>query len=343
MELLLSEITELVRGEFDGDVSIKIHGVAKIEEARRGELSFISNPKYAKFIDTTEASAVIVSKDFPPTTKPVIRTQNPYFSFLKVLQVFHPPLETLPEGIHPTAVIDATAKIGTNPRIGAYVVIGRNCQIGDHVRIHPGVIIGPETQIGHHTLIYSLVGIREQVRIGNRVIIHSGAVIGSDGFGFAREGQQYHKIPQVGTVVIEDDVEIGANCAIDRATLGQTIIRKGVKLDNLIQVAHNVEIGEHTVIAAQSGISGSTRLGSHVVVGGQVGFAGHIEVGNDTTIAAQSGVSKNLQSDAVYFGYPAKPMMQAKREEVALRRLPDLLKKIADLEARLESLENKQD
>jgi len=335
MELSLAEIADLLEGELEGDSSINILGVAKIEDAGGGEISFISNPKYAKYIDTTNASAVIVSKDFPETTKSIIRTQNAYLSFLKVLKIFHPPMETVAEGIHPSANIDKTTKMGANVRIGAYVVIDKNCRIGENVTIHPGVVIGPDVAIGNNTIIYANVVLREQVRIGNNVIIHSGTVIGSDGFGFAREGQQYHKIPQVGTVVIEDDVEIGANCTIDRATLGNTIIHKGVKLDNLIQVAHNVEIGENTVIAAQTGISGSTKIGKNVMIGGQVGFVGHIEIGDNTTIGAQSGVSKSLPPNSVYFGYPARPIMQAKREEAALRKLPDLLKKISELEAKL--------
>lgn len=338
MELSLSEIAQLVQGDVEGECTTSIHGVAKIEEAGKGEITFISNPKYAKFIDATGASAVIVSKDFPGTTKPIIRTENPYFSFLKVLRLFHPQKETIPEGIHPSAVIDASAQIGANVRIGACVVIDKNCKVGENVTIYPGTVISQEVTIGNNTIIYANVVLREQVRIGNNVIIHSGTMIGSDGFGFAKEGQQYHKIPQVGTVVIEDDVEIGANCAVDRATLGCTIIRKGVKLDNLIQVAHNVEIGENTVIAAQTGISGSTKIGKNTVIGGQVGFVGHIEIGDNTTIGAQSGVSKSLPSDSVYFGYPARPIMQAKREEAALRRLPELLKKIAELEAKLNSI-----
>ncbi len=341
MVLSLAQIAELVQGTLAGDGAIPIHDVAKIEDAQSGELSFIANPKYAKYIDTTRASAVIVSQDFPETKCATIRVANPYFAFLKVLQTFHPPADTVAEGIHPTAVIGENTKIGHGSRIGAYVVIGRDCQLGDGVVIHPGTVIGPEVQIGERTIIYANVVIRERVRIGNRVIIHGGTVIGADGFGFAREGQVYHKIPQVGTVVIEDQVEIGANCTIDRATMGQTVLHKGVKLDNLIQVAHNVEIGENTVIAAQTGISGSTKIGSNAIIGGQVGFVGHIEVGNNATIGAQSGVSKSLAGDAVYFGYPAKPIMQAKREEAALRKLPELLKKIAELEARLAAVEQK--
>ncbi len=341
MELTLAEIAKIVQGDLEGNGAIKIHDVAKIEQANTGEITFISNPKYAKFIDSTGASAVLVSQDFPETKKPIIRAQNPYFSFLKILKIFHPSGEALVEGIHPTAIIDRSTKIGANVRIGAGVIIDRNCNIGDNVTIFPGVVIAQEVAIGNNTLIYANVALREQVRIGNNVIIHSGTVVGSDGFGFAKEGQQYHKIPQVGTVIIEDDVEIGANCAIDRATLGATIIRKGVKLDNLIQVAHNVEIGENTVIAAQTGISGSTRIGKNVMIGGQVGFVGHIELGDNTTIGAQSGVSKSLPPNSVYFGYPARPIMQAKREEAALRKLPELLKRVAALEEKLAELQKK--
>ncbi|UCE05797.1 MAG: UDP-3-O-(3-hydroxymyristoyl)glucosamine N-acyltransferase [bacterium] len=337
MKLSLAEIAELAHGDLEGDSTINIHGVAKIEEAGPGEITFISNPKYAKYIEKTNASAVIVSNDFPMAEKPIIRTKNPYFSFLKVLKVFHPPLVSIVEGIHPSVIIEQTTQFGANVRIGAHVVIDKNCRIGDNVTIHPGVVIGQEVAIGNNTVIYANVVLREQVRIGDNVIIHSGTVIGSDGFGFAREGQQYHKIPQVGTVIIEDDVEIGANCTIDRATLGSTIIHKGAKLDNLIQVAHNVEIGENTVIAAQTGISGSTKIGKNTMIGGQVGFVGHIEIGNNTTIGAQSGVSKSLPADSVFFGYPARPIMQAKREEAALRKLPDLIKKISNLEAKINS------
>jgi UDP-3-O-[3-hydroxymyristoyl] glucosamine N-acyltransferase len=339
MELSVVEIAELLQGDLEGDNTLKIRGVAKIEDAGTGEISFISNPKYVKYINETHAAAVIVSKDFPGTTKTIVRTENPYVSFLKLLKIFHPPSNVLAEGIHPSAVVHETVQIGNNARIGACVVIDENCTIGENATIYPGVVIGREVQIGNNTIIYANVVLREQVQLGNNVIIHSGTVVGSDGFGFAREGQQYHKIPQVGTVIIEDDVEIGANCTIDRATLGRTIIHKGVKLDNLIQVAHNVEIGENTVIAAQTGISGSTKIGTNTMIGGQVGFVGHIEIGDNTTIGAQSGVSKSLPADSVYFGYPARPIMQAKREEAALRKLPDLLKRVAELESKLNNLQ----
>ena len=247
-------------------------------------------------------------------------------------------METVEQGIHPSAVIHETATIGSNCHIGAGVVISKNSTLGENSVIHPGVVIGPDVVVGSNSVFHANVVLREKVKIGNKVILHSGVVVGSDGFGFAREGQVYHKIPQVGIVIIEDDVEIGANCAIDRATIGATIIRKGVKLDNLIQIAHNVEIGENTVIAAQTGISGSTKLGKNAIVGGQVGFVGHVEIGDGVTVAAQSGVSKSLASNSVVFGYPARPIMQAKREEAALRKLPELLKRISELESKLGNL-----
>ena len=302
MQLKITEIAKLVVGEINGDESIYITGVNKIEDAEKGELSFISNPKYAKYLETTNAATVLVSKDFPETNKTIIRTDNPYFAFLKILKIFHPTIDTLESGIHPTAVIDSSSNIGENVSIGARVVIGKRCSIGNKVKFYPGVIISDDVNVGENTVLYPNTTLREQVKIGKNVIIHNGTVVGSDGFGFAREGQIYHKIPQVGTVVIEDNVEIGANCTIDRATLGETRIKQGAKLDNLIQIAHNVVIGENTVIAAQTGISGSTKIGNNVIIGGQVGFVGHIEIGDNTSIGAQSGISKSLPANSVYFG-----------------------------------------
>jgi len=338
MDLKLTEVAQLVDGIIDGDASLIISGVAKIEDAQEGHISFLSNPKYYKFLETTRASAVFVSKDFPTTTMTVVRTENPYYAFLTILQKFHPPYNSLTVGIHSSSVIDPSVQLGSDVCIGPLVYIGKNSVIGDRVKIHPGVVIGDDVHVGDETILYPNVSIRERVIVGKRVIIHNGTVLGSDGFGFAREGQSYHKIPQVGIVVIEDDVEIGANCTIDRATLGETRIKRGAKLDNLIQIAHNVVIGENTVIAAQTGISGSTKLGNGVIVGGQVGFVGHIEVGDNTSIGAQSGVSKNLPPDSIYFGYPAKPIMQAKREEASLRKLPDIIKKMAELEKEIEKI-----
>ncbi len=338
MQIKITDIAQFVTGEIDGDATLIITGIAKIEEAVEGQISFISNPKYAKFIETTGASVIIVSKDFPKSEKTLLRTENPYLAFLTLIKRFMPNRDALEAGIHPTAVIDGSSELGINLAIGAHVVIGKNCHIGDQCKLYPGVVIGNQVKIGANTTLYPNVSVREDVVIGDRVIIHNGTVLGSDGFGFAREGQTYQKIPQVGSVVIEDDVEIGANCTIDRATLGETRIKRGVKLDNLIQIAHNVVIGENTVIAAQTGISGSTKIGKGVIIGGQVGFVGHIEIGDNTSIGAQSGVSKTLPPNSVVFGYPAKPIMQAKREEAALRRVPERLKKVTELEKDLENI-----
>ncbi len=338
MELTVSQVAKYIDGKVEGDESAVIFGVAKIEDAGEGEISFISNPKYAKYIDSTQASAVIVGYDFPATEKTIIRTENPYVAFLKLLSYFHPQKEMLEEGIHATAVVHPSVFVGEDTRIGANVVIGKNSVIGKDCRIFPNVVIGEDVQVGDKTTIYANVTIREQVHIGRKVIIHSGTVIGSDGFGFAREGEVYQKIPQVGIVIIEDEVEIGANCTIDRATLGQTIICRGCKLDNLIQVAHNVVIGENTVIAAQSGVAGSTKVGKNTIIGGQVGIVGHIELSDNIIIGAQSGVTKNFPEKSVLFGYPARPIMQAKREEAALRKLPQLLKRISELERQIKQL-----
>ena len=335
MQLKITDIAKLVGGEIAGDKSLTVSSVNKIEEAEEGQLTFISNPKYAKYIETTGASVVLVSNDFVDTNKTIIRVDNPYLAFLKILRIFHPGQTIIEPGIHPMAVIDPTSQLGENVAISAHVFVGKNCKIGNNVKLYPCVVISDNVEIGDDTVLYPNTTVREQVKIGKNVIIHNGTVVGSDGFGFAREGQIYHKIPQVGIVVIEDNVEIGANCTIDRATLGETRIKKGVKLDNLVQVAHNVVIGENTVIAAQTGVSGSTKIGKDVIIGGQVGFVGHIELGDNTSVGAQSGVSKSLPPNAIYFGCPAKPIMQAKREEAALRKLPELLKRVSELERKL--------
>ena len=341
MKVNLAEISRWVGGTVDGDDSIEITGLGKIEDASSGELSFIANRKYASYISKTAASAVIVANDFPKVAKTVIRTKDPYFAFLQIAKKFYSSVETVEPGIHPTAVVGEGAQIGVNIAIGALVVIGRKCRIGDRVRLHPGVVIEDEAVVDDDSHLYSNVSVRERCRIGKRVIIHCGAVIGSDGFGFAFEGGKYHKLPQMGIVVVEDDVEIGANTCIDRATLGETIIRKGAKLDNLIQIAHNVEIGEHTAIAAQSGFSGSTKLGKLVKVGGQVGCVGHIKIGDRSALGAQAGVTKSVPEDMYYSGYPARPHMKAKREEASLAKLPELIKRVRQLEAEVERLRSK--
>lgn len=344
----VKEIAELLHGSVVGDGEIEIARVAKIEEAVEGDITFLSNPKYEKYLTTTGASAVIVSKNLDEKKLngsgrriAFLKVEDPYLSFLTVLEAIHGPMGSDLSGIHPTAIIAPDALLAADVAIGAHVVVGPRVRVGRCTKISHGSVLGENVVVGKDVLIYPNVTIRENCRIGNRVIIHSGAVIGSDGFGFApQKDGTYKKIPQRGIVVIEDDVEIGANCTIDRATLGETRIKRGVKLDNLVHVAHNVVIGENTVIAAQTGISGSTKIGKNVMMGGQVGIVGHIEIADNATIMAQSGVSKSLtKSGEKYFGTPAKEYRSAFRIEAALRQLPRLLDELKVLQEKFEKLE----
>jgi UDP-3-O-[3-hydroxymyristoyl] glucosamine N-acyltransferase len=343
------EIASLVGGEVVGDENAEITKVAKIEEAGQGDLTFLANPKYERFLATTRASAILVSPKLDtqriggrePLT--FIRVPDPYVAFLLVLKRITPVLDPFPIGVHPSAVVDATARVGSNVALGANVVVGKNAAVGNNTRVSHGCVIGDEASVGDECLLYPNVTVYHQCKIGNRVIIHSGAVIGSDGFGFAPKADgTYEKIPQLGIVVVEDDVEIGASCTIDRATMGQTALRRGVKLDNLVHVAHNVTIGENTVIAAQTGISGSTKIGKNVVIAGQVGIVGHIEIADRTVIMAQSGIPKSLpEPGKTYFGYPAKEHRRALRIEAALRSLPELVQEVQELAQKVETLRSK--
>lgn len=348
--MLLSEIIRLVDGKLEGNGDAEILRVAKIEEARPGDITFLSNPKYKKYIATTEASAVLTSHDAVIGEEilsrrlplQIVRVADPYYSFLRVLDTFHPGESEIAEGIHPTAIIGPDVTLGSAVRIGAHVVIGSRAAIGDGATLSHGCFIGRGASIGANSLLYTNVSIREHCHIGERCILHSGVVIGSDGFGFAPKGDgAYEKIPQRGIVVIGDDVEIGANCTVDRATIGETRIHRGVKIDNLVQVAHNAEIGEDTVIAAQTGISGSTKIGKRCMIGGQVGFVGHIEIADDTRIGAQSGVAKSItESGKLYFGSPAREGTRTFRIEHVLRQLPELAAEIHALQQKIELLES---
>lgn len=337
--MTLADIAAKVGGVVTGDPQVRITGLGKIQEAHQGELTFLANPRYAKFVASTRASAIILGEDFQGECPiPAIRVKDPYFAFLKVVRLFHPPEETLPVGIHPLAVVDQSAVLGPDVAIGPLAVIGRGARLGREVKIYPGVVLYPKVTVGDYSVIHANVTVREDVKIGKRVIIHSGVVLGADGFGFVYEEGHYEKLPQTGTVIIEDDVEIGANTTIDRATLGATIVRRGVKLDNLIQIAHNVEIGEHTVIAAQAGISGSTRVGKRVKIGGQAGFVGHVTIGDDAIVGAQAGVAKDVAPRTFVIGYPAREMSAYHRSLAALARLPELLKRVKALEKEVEKL-----
>ncbi|HCV43301.1 MAG TPA: UDP-3-O-(3-hydroxymyristoyl)glucosamine N-acyltransferase [Bacteroidetes bacterium] len=344
----LRDIATLLDAEIVGNDTIEIRRVAKIEEAKEGDISFVANLKYAKFLGTTRASAVIVGKKLntaeageSQALPALVRVDDPYASFLKVLVTFHPQKDPLPPGIHPTAVIAPSAKLGADVRVGAHVVIGEQCVVGDKTIISHGTVVGDGVTIGSSSLLYANVTIREGSLIGSRVILHSGVVVGSDGFGFApKPDGTYEKIPQLGIVVIEDDVELGANTTVDRATMGETRIKKGVKLDNLIQVAHNVVIGENTVSAAQAGISGSTKIGKNVMIGGQVGITGHLEIADYTKLGAQSGIHHSInQPGKTFFGSPAYLQRDAFRIQGAVTQLPDWLNTVRELQKKVEALE----
>ena len=347
----INEIARLLSATVEGNPELEIRRVAKIEDAGEGDLTFLANPKYARFLALTGASAVIVGKavtveDRPADATPLtlLRVDDPYVGFVRVLALYNPPQPPLPAGIHPTALIAPTATIGADARIGPYAVIGDRTKVGDRSIICPCTVIGNDVSIGADCLLYANVTVREGCVIGNRCILQPGAVIGSDGFGFApKPDGTFEKIPQMGIVVIEDDVEIGANTTVDRATLGETRIKKGVKLDNLIQVAHNVVIGENTVMAAQTGISGSTKIGKNVMVAGQVGFTGHIEIADGVKVGAQSGVHRALPKEgATYFGTPAYPQREAMWIYGSFPQLPDLLATVRELQKRIEHLEESQ-
>jgi len=345
----IQEVASLVRGEIVGDANVEIARVAKIEEAGAGDLTFVANPKYERFLATTKASAVLVSAQLDTSryrqrpTITFIRVRDPYVAFLQVLKNISQIPDPFPTGVHATAVVDESARLGTNVALGAHVVVGKHAVIGEKTRISHGCVIGDEAVVGGDCLFYPRVTVYHQCRVGSRVIIHSGAVIGSDGFGFAPQPDgTYEKIPQLGIAVVEDDVEIGANCTIDRATMGQTTIHRGVKLDNLVHIAHNVSVGDHTVIAAQTGISGSTKIGKNCMIAGQVGLVGHIEIADRTIIMAQSGVPKSIvEPGKTYFGYPAKEHGRALRIEAVLRSLPELAQEVRELQKRVEELRDK--
>ena len=339
MEFTAKMIAEVLGGTVDGDEHVKVHTLSKIETGKPGALSFLANPAYTPYIYDTQASIVIVKNDFVPE-KPVkatlIRVENPYASFAQLLEMYAKTKERS-AGISEKAFVASTARIGKNVYIGEFVSIGENTIVGDNCKIYPNTTIGYNCKIGNDTQIFQNCKIYDDSVIGNQCTLHAGVVIGSDGFGFAPQGENYQKVPQIGNVVIEDNVEIGANTTIDRATLESTIIRKGVKLDNLIQIAHNVEIGENTVIAAQTGISGSTKIGKNCMIGGQVGIIGHITIADEVKIAAQSGIGKSiLEKGAIVEGSPAFSVRDYQRSYVHFRRLDSIVKRLNEVERKIE-------
>jgi UDP-3-O-[3-hydroxymyristoyl] glucosamine N-acyltransferase len=315
-------------------------GVAGLGDAQAGDLSFLANPKYQGLLPTTRAGCVLIGAAQPPLPHAVqVVVAHPDHTLAQLVEAFGPKPSHPPHGIHPTAVIGERVSLGARCRIGAYVVVGDDCRLGDDVVLHPHVVLGAEVAVGAGSVLYPQVSVRERCTLGARVIIHNGAVIGSDGFGYATVDGVHRKIPQIGGVILEDDVEIGANCAIDRARFSHTRIGAGSKLDNLVHIAHNVEVGPHALIMAQAGIAGSTRLGDHAILAGQIGIAGHLRLGNHVIVTAQSGVGKNLADGAVVRGSPAQENKTELAEQVARRRLPEALERLRRIEARLAALE----
>jgi UDP-3-O-[3-hydroxymyristoyl] glucosamine N-acyltransferase len=346
MEFTAKAIAEILKGDILGDPDVKVSDISRIEEGKPGTLSFLANPKYEKYLYKTNASVVLVNKDLKidkNVKSTLIRVDDAYRAFASLLDMY---AKSLPgkKGIHDMAVISESAKIGKDVFIGAFSYVGDNVCLGDNVRIYPNVYIGDNVTIKDNTVINPGVNIYNDCIIGADCVIHSGVIIGSDGFGFApQKDSNYKKIPQIGNVVIEDNVEIGANTCIDRATIGSTIIRKGVKLDNLIQVAHNVEIGENTVIAAQSGIAGSTKIGKDCMIAAQAGIVGHLKVADDVKIGAQSGVTNDINKEGeVVLGSPALNIHTKRRVVAIYRNLPDLLKRINILEDEVKKLRQKE-
>ena len=341
MEKTLGELARIAGGELEGDGSAVIRGVAAIKEAGPGEITFLANPKYLKELKGTNASAVIAAPGIDVGGRPAIRAGNPYFAFTKVLKAFHPAKE------HPGRVMDGAhvrpeAKLAAGVTVypGAYVEAGAS--VGENTVLYPGAFVGEGSSLGRDCTIYPNVVIREGVRVGDRVIIHGGSVLGADGFGYATEGGKHYKIPQVGGVVIEDDVELGANVTVDRGALGDTVVRRGSKIDNLVQIAHNVVVGEDSIIVAQAGVSGSTQLGHHVVLAGQVGIVGHIKIGDGVIVGAKSGVSNNLEAGQMYSGIPALPHRDWLKVQAVLPKLPEMRKLLNELAKKVYGLEKKE-
>jgi UDP-3-O-[3-hydroxymyristoyl] glucosamine N-acyltransferase len=346
LEFSAQQIAMMIHGQIEGDASVTVHNFGKIEEATAGQISFLANPKYESYLYTTSASIVIIGAQQQLKEKikaTIIRVPDAYAAFATLLTKYQELKTQQLEGIQSPSFIAPSAKIGANHFIAAFAYINEGATLGEHVKIFPNVVIGENVKIGNHVTIYPGVVVYADCVIGNHVTIHSGTIIGSDGFGFApKEDGSYQKVPQLGNVVIEDHVEIGANTTIDRATIGSTIIRKGVKLDNQIQIAHNAEIGTNTVIAAQTGVSGSTKIGDNVMIGGQVGLTGHIHVADGVKITAKSGVTKTVKmANVTLTGNPAAEQKQSLRSQVYIKNLPELEKRVQELEILVQQLSQK--
>ncbi len=342
MKFTAKQIAAFIQGEIVGNENAEVYTFAKIEEGTPGALSFLANPKYAEYIYTTQSSIVLVNKDFEAQKEistTLIKVDNAYESLAKLMMLYESS-KPKKQGISSLASISQSAKIGENVYIAPFVVIGDNCEIGDNCMIHDSVSIGDGAKIGDNCILYAHATIYHDCRIGNNCILHSGSVIGADGFGFAPTAQGYEKIPQTGIVVLEDNVEIGANTCVDRATMGSTIVHAGVKLDNLIQIAHNDEIGSHTVMAAQVGIAGSTKIGEWCMFGGQAGISGHSTIGNRTTVGPQCGTIGSLKEGETVLGSPAMDAKEYIRAAAYLKRLPEMSKTIKQLKKEIEELKS---
>lgn len=335
----LGEIARRLDCQLQGPEDLEIRGVAGIEEAGPDELTFVSNPKYMHWIHETRAGAIILGPDAPATSRPVLFSDNPYLAFARAIELFYRPPAPVP-GIHPTAVIASTARVGEDPSIGAHVVIGEGVRLGDRAILHPHVTLYPYAEIGDDFVAHSHAVVREYCRIGHRVILQNGAVIGADGFGFApRSDQSYYKIVQAGIVVLEDDVEVGAHSCIDRATVGETRVEAGTKIDNLVQIGHGSRVGRHSVLAAQVGLAGSTRVGNHVMLAGQVGAAGHLSIGDGVIATAQTGIARSVEPGRRISGTPEMDSALWKRNYLISLELPELVKTLRRLEKRVARLE----
>lgn len=344
MEFTAEQIASVIGGKIEGDKDAKVRTFAKIEEGVEGAISFLSNPKYTHYIYDTKSSVVIVNEDveLEGTVAPtLIRVKNAYESIAQLLQIYEAskPKKT---GVSPQAYISPTAKLGKDCYVGPFACIGEGTVIGDGCQIYPHAVIGDNVKMGNNCILYPNTTVYQGCKIGNNVTLHAGSVIGADGFGFAPNADGYDKIPQIGIVTIEDNVEIGANTCVDRSTMGSTVIRKGVKLDNLVQIAHNVEIGENTVMSAQVGIAGSTKVGSWCMFGGQVGLAGHITIGDKTFLGAQSGVPGSLKGGEELIGTPPMNPRNYFKSQAIFRRLPDMYKELEALKKTIEELKAKE-
>ncbi len=333
----LGELARLVEGELTGDPATPIRGLASLEQAGPGDLSFVTGPKHQAAAEQSAASAFLAPPDLELPGKAIVRVGHPIAAVARLLRVFHPEPAPTP-GVHPTAVVAESAEVAADATIMAYVVVAAGSVVGAGAVLHPHVVVGPRCRVGEGSVLHAHVVLHGDVEVGRRVVIHAGSVLGADGFGYLFDGARHQKIPQVGRVVVEDDVEIGANVAIDRAMLGETVIGRGTKIDNLVQIGHNTVVGADTIIVAQTGISGSCRVGSRVVLAGQVGVADHVTIGDGAQIGAQSGVHRDVPPGATMLGAPAIPVAEARRSMAAFPRLPEVLRAVRRLSQRIDDL-----